>query len=628
MTWFSFANRLKRANRESTGLPRTMCRVKGVQRLRIRPRLEELECRNMLSTLTVLSNADSGPGSLRDTIAAAQSGDKIVFDPSLAGQTIMLTTGELVIDKSLSVKGLGADQLTISGNGANRVFDLTGSGANVAIANLTIANGLAAQGGGIENAADNLTLNGVTLFNDQAMDAAGADAQGGGIFNGRAASLKVHDGVFTNDVAQGGDGISGSSAGNGFGGGLFNQGIATLYGTSFSGNKAIGGGSTGAGGDGFGGGIFNEGAPEGSVGGTLTVVGGTFVDNQGVGGSHGTLANPVVKVESAGNGAAILNQATLVVRDSAFIHNQVHGGDSVAAGVAGGPGGAGAIKSGGEDEDSPASTTISDSIFCDNSSTGGAGGDHAAGAQGSSGAFLADHSVNVLSDCQFIDNVSTGGAGGIGGNGGPGRAGALRVGPRDGDVSVLVTDCYFIGNKAIGGAAGAGGVGGLGEGGAVANVQITPNAFTSALTLRDCVLYDNTAMGGAGATGGVGRGGGISNAGGPTLTTGGISTTLIDSLVADNLAQGGDGSASNGGNGLGGGIFVDPHAALTLKGDTVTGNQAIGGAGAAGLSNGKGQGGGICIATGGSACADDATVIEANFASTSNDDVFGVLVSC
>jgi hypothetical protein len=53
------------------------------------------------------------------------------------------------------------------------------------------------------------------------------------------------------------------------------------------------------------------------VGGTLTVVSGNFLDNQGVGGSHGTLANPVVKVESAGNGAAILNEATLVVRDSA-----------------------------------------------------------------------------------------------------------------------------------------------------------------------------------------------------------------------------------------------------------------------------------------------------------------------
>src|SRR5262249_57909882 len=104
---------------------------------------------------------------------------------------------------------------------------------------------------------------------------------------------------------------------------------------------------------------------------------------------------------------------------------------------------------------------------------------------------------------------------------------------------------------------------------AIANVQIFALTNTSTLTLRDCVLYGNQAVGGAGAVGGAARGGGISNAGGPTLTTGGISTTVIDSVVADNLAQGAGGNAGNGGNGLGGGLFVDAHAALTLKGDTV-----------------------------------------------------------
>src|SRR5262249_952225 len=45
-----------------------------------RPRLEALEDRWLPSTLTVLNNLDSGPGSLRADIAAAQSGDTIVFD--------------------------------------------------------------------------------------------------------------------------------------------------------------------------------------------------------------------------------------------------------------------------------------------------------------------------------------------------------------------------------------------------------------------------------------------------------------------------------------------------------------------------------------------------------------------
>jgi hypothetical protein len=573
-----------------------------------------------VSTHTVLNTADSGPGSLRDTIAAAQSGDRIVFDPSLAGQTITLTSGELVIDKSLSIKGLRADPLTISGNGTSRVFDLTGSGAIVTLANLTIANGLATQGGGIENAADKLTLKGVTLSNDQAVGGAGADAQGGGIYNGSTASLTVHDGVFTNDVAQGGDGVSGSSAGTASGGALFNQGIATLDDSTLCGNMAIGGSSTGFGGSGFGGGITND------VGGTLTIRDGHFFANQAIGGVHGK-ALPPGNPFSVGDGAAINNDAAMVVSDSTFACNQTHGGAGL-SGTAGGNGGAGAIKSGSEDVDPPASATITDSTFLENYAFGGAGGAGAPGAQAACGAFLADQGANVLHDCTFLGNEAIGGAGGAHANGGPGRAGALRLGPRDGSVSVLATDCFFADNAAIGGAAGVGGVGGLAEGGAIANVQIIANNNTSSLTLVDCVLTDNEAIGGAGAVGGVARGGGIATAGGPTLTTGGISTIVIDSVVTDNVAQGADGSAGNGGNGLGGGIFVDAHAALTLTGDTVIRNQAIGGAGAAGFSNGKGQGGGLYVAANGKACDDADTVIERNSASTSDDDVFGVLGSC
>jgi hypothetical protein len=99
---------------------------------------------------------------------------------------------------------------------------------------------------------------------------------------------------------------------------------------------------------------------------------------------------------------------------------------------------------------------------------------------------------------------------------------------------------------------------------------------------------------------------------------------VIDCLVTDNVAQGGDGSAGNGGNGLGGGVFADKTAVLTLTGSTVTGNGATGGSGAAGFSKGKGQGGGVYITAGGDACIDLATIIIGNHASTSNDDVFGV----
>src|SRR6516162_2240194 len=62
---------------------------------RFRPCLEALEDRWMPSTLTVTNNLDSGRGSLRYEIAHAGANGTIVFDPSLNGQTITLTSGEL-----------------------------------------------------------------------------------------------------------------------------------------------------------------------------------------------------------------------------------------------------------------------------------------------------------------------------------------------------------------------------------------------------------------------------------------------------------------------------------------------------------------------------------------------------
>ena len=69
-----------------------------------RPKLEGLEGRTVLSTLTVLNTLDKGAGSLRDTITGAKSGDTIVFAPSLDGQTITLTSDELAINKSMDVE--------------------------------------------------------------------------------------------------------------------------------------------------------------------------------------------------------------------------------------------------------------------------------------------------------------------------------------------------------------------------------------------------------------------------------------------------------------------------------------------------------------------------------------------
>jgi hypothetical protein len=129
------------------------------------------------STLTVLNNLDSGPGSLRAEIAAARNNDTIVFAPGLNGQTITLTSGELLITQSLTIAGPGSGNLTISGNFASRVFEVgqkQSNGAKVTLSGLTITSGVALDGPG--GAIDNwsaLTVSNCTLTGNSAPKGSG-----------------------------------------------------------------------------------------------------------------------------------------------------------------------------------------------------------------------------------------------------------------------------------------------------------------------------------------------------------------------------------------------------------------------------------------------------------------------
>jgi hypothetical protein len=89
----------------------------------------------------VLNTLDSGAGSLRAAITGAKGGDTIVFAPSLDGQTITLTSGELTINKSVDIEGPGASLLAISGNDAFRLFDIVNQRLTVTIAGLTMTHG-------------------------------------------------------------------------------------------------------------------------------------------------------------------------------------------------------------------------------------------------------------------------------------------------------------------------------------------------------------------------------------------------------------------------------------------------------------------------------------------------------
>src|SRR5260370_36141769 len=89
------------------------------------------------TTLTVTNLNDSGAGSLRDTIAAANNGDTINF--AVTG-TIILSS-EIQFAKNLNISGPGADQLTVQATNtvAMRVFRIT-SGTST-ISDLTINSG-------------------------------------------------------------------------------------------------------------------------------------------------------------------------------------------------------------------------------------------------------------------------------------------------------------------------------------------------------------------------------------------------------------------------------------------------------------------------------------------------------
>lgn len=146
-----------------------------------RPRLEALEDRALPSTLTVLNTADSGPGSLRDTIAAAQSGDTIDFAPAVFGRTVDLTSGELVIDKSLTIEcpADGAHQVEIGNFPFGRAIDITNSSASVVLANLRIE-GEADMGGAVLNQGANLSLLGCWV---NGLAGGSAGARGGGVYS-------------------------------------------------------------------------------------------------------------------------------------------------------------------------------------------------------------------------------------------------------------------------------------------------------------------------------------------------------------------------------------------------------------------------------------------------------------
>jgi parallel beta-helix repeat protein len=225
-----------------------------------------------LRTITVTNTNDRGPGSLRNAIASAAAGDTIQFASSLANGTITLTSGELFINKNLTIEAGNARQLTISGNNASRVM-LTGEYTNVTLKNLIIANG---------------RLSGTTESNE-------ATSAGGGIRTGGTSTLTLENCQVKNNVA-------------GIGGGLYTgfRSRTTVINSLFSGND----GSRAPLGERGGGAIATK------SGGTLTIRNSEFTNNTG---RFGGAINNLLGSMTIENSRFTRNRATTGVGGAVYV---------------------------------------------------------------------------------------------------------------------------------------------------------------------------------------------------------------------------------------------------------------------------------------------------------------------
>jgi hypothetical protein len=311
--------------KRSTPAPRRHIATSRRPRADFRPPVEALEDRCLLSALTVTNIQNSGRGSLRAEIAAARSGDTIIFSPKLDGKTILLTSGQLDLTKNLTIQGPGAGQLTISGgiygDPYTRVFEVAPN-TTVSLSGLTISGGTGyasvrshfatwdGYGGAILNLGT-LTVSTCTISNSHALN------EGGGIFNDGI--LTVHSSTVSGNGASDGAGMwnrgtatlvsstifnnqaldtsPGSYQPDGLGGGIFNDGTLTLRGCTVSANYT----------NFEGGGIYNDASGTVTVEISSTITG--EVDNLGVlyldsTSTIGTLeGNPAIPISSSGNAA-------------------------------------------------------------------------------------------------------------------------------------------------------------------------------------------------------------------------------------------------------------------------------------------------------------------------------------
>jgi hypothetical protein len=296
------------------------------------------------ATITVTNENDSGSGSLRQAIADASPGDTITF--ALRVRTVTLTSGELVIDKDLTITGPGATRLTVTAKFSDfvyfRIFNISSSTTTVSISGITISSGFVeydtggggilsvgvltltdstisdnfagtfsgfSEGGGVLNDHGTMTITGCTISNNS------VEGIGGGVLNDHGTITITGCTISNNYADQSGYMFSEVSEG----GGIMNDsgGSLTITNSTISGNT-----SSALNGDGFsavayGGGVHNSGS--------MTITNCTI---------SGNLAEGTTSIDT-GAGGGISNGGVLQITSSTIAHNSTTGGNTFGGGIIG-----------------------------------------------------------------------------------------------------------------------------------------------------------------------------------------------------------------------------------------------------------------------------------------------------
>ncbi|MGB3591948.1 MAG: choice-of-anchor Q domain-containing protein [Nonlabens sp.] len=508
-----------------------------------------------LNAQVVTSTADDGTqGTLRveinDALANPLANNTITFDPSLSGQFIILTQGQIDIDAgilgNLTITGDSNNPVTVDGSAANRIFNITSTiVGTVTINDLNLSNGSATSGGAIQvsGATTVLNLNGMSVSFNEATGTAATDG-GGALFND-GATVNISNGTMENNTAVNGSGSGGAVLNS-------NGGTLNIDGTTFSSNISNRAGGAIEDNSGAGGNLLVSNAsfsgcftgPSPGNGGAIhltgtgdsTITSSTFSSN-GADAEGGALWNGsgTMIIDSStidfntasgnasdqGGGGVFNNGGTLTIRNNTAISNNTAGG------IAGSGGGILSVDAGTD----VGSFTIINSSITGNSANRAGGGIE----------INTSTATNTITDTNIDGNLAGADTTGPTTDASPGNGGGLHVtGPADVSITNGSTNNNAAGFEG----------GGLWIGSGVLSLEGT-------LTVNSNIAY-GTAAASAANPGEVGGGGVFAN-GGDVAISGSVT-------INSNRATGATST--------GGAILMDQGGDLVINGATINSNQS------------------------------------------------------